>query len=103
MIMLCFFFFTQKKAYYVRISDWSSDVCSSDLRQRLAVADKPDSHDICFIADGDTAGFLDRHLGSRPGAIADESGATIGSHDGTHHFTIGQRKGLKIGDRKSVS
>ena len=66
-------------------------------RRGLAVADKPDSHDICFIADGDTAGFLDRHLGSRPGTVADETGATIGSHDGTHHFTIGQRKGLKIG------
>ncbi|HYI58719.1 MAG TPA: tRNA 2-thiouridine(34) synthase MnmA [Microlunatus sp.] len=74
-----------------------SDVRAEADQRGLAVADKPDSHDICFIADGDTAGFLDRHLGSRPGAIADESGATIGSHDGTHHFTIGQRKGLKIG------
>ncbi|MDN5761379.1 MAG: tRNA 2-thiouridine(34) synthase MnmA [Microlunatus sp.] len=63
----------------------------------LAVADKPDSHDICFIADGDTAGFLDQHLGSRPGAITDENGTALGAHDGTHHFTIGQRKGLKIG------
>ena len=66
-------------------------------RRGLAVADKPDSHDICFIADGDTAGFLDRRLGTRPGVIADETGVTIGRHDGTHHYTVGQRKGLKIG------
>lgn len=75
-----------------------SDVRAEADRRGLAVADKPDSHDICFIADGDTAGFLDRRLGTTPGgAITDETGATIGQHDGTHHFTIGQRKGLKIG------
>ena len=74
-----------------------TEVRAEAERRGLAVADKPDSHDICFIADGDTAGFLDRHLGSRPGTIADESGATIGRHDGTHHFTVGQRKGLSIG------
>jgi tRNA-specific 2-thiouridylase len=74
-----------------------SDVRVEANRRGLAVADKPDSHDICFIADGDTAGFLDRHLGVRPGLITDEAGATIGRHDGTHHFTVGQRKGLKIG------
>ncbi|MFT4165059.1 MAG: tRNA 2-thiouridine(34) synthase MnmA [Microlunatus sp.] len=74
-----------------------SDVRAEADRRGLAVADKPDSHDICFIADGDTAGFLDRRLGTRAGTIADESGAVIGQHDGTHHYTVGQRKGLKIG------
>ena len=74
-----------------------SDVRAEAARRGLAVAEKPDSHDICFIADGDTAGFLDRKLGSRPGVITDEDGAEIGQHDGTHHFTVGQRKGLKIG------
>jgi tRNA-specific 2-thiouridylase len=74
-----------------------TDVRAEAERRGLAVADKPDSHDICFIADGDTAGFLDRHLGSRPGTIADETGATIGRHGGTHRFTVGQRKGLSIG------
>ncbi len=63
----------------------------------LSVADKPDSHDICFIADGDTAGFLDAQLGTRPGPIVDENGTQIGEHDGTHRFTIGQRRGLQIG------
>ena len=74
-----------------------TDVRGEAERRGLSVADKPDSHDICFIADGDTAGFLDRRLGTRPGRIADEAGATIGRHDGTHRFTVGQRKGLQIG------
>jgi tRNA-specific 2-thiouridylase len=74
-----------------------SDVRAEAERRGLAVADKPDSHDICFIADGNTAGFLDGRLGTRPGIIADESGATIDQHEGTHHYTVGQRKGLHIG------
>jgi tRNA-specific 2-thiouridylase len=63
----------------------------------LAVADKPDSHDICFIADGDTAGFLQRSLGADPGPIVDTAGTVIGDHDGAFAFTVGQRKGLRIG------
>jgi len=63
----------------------------------LIVADKPDSHDICFVTDGDTAGFLRDRLGSQPGAILDEDGATLGSHDGAYAFTVGQRRGLNIG------
>jgi tRNA-specific 2-thiouridylase len=62
----------------------------------LAVADKPDSHDICFIADGDTQGFLKRRLGEQPGEIVDSSGAVLGSHEGTFGFTVGQRKGLNL-------
>jgi tRNA-specific 2-thiouridylase len=62
----------------------------------FAVADKPDSTDICFIPDGDTAGFLDRSLGRHLGEIVDESGAVVGAHTGHHHYTIGQRKGLNI-------
>ena len=64
-----------------------TEVRAEAERRGLAVADKPDSHDICFIADGDTGGFLDRQLGTRPGLIADETGAAVGQHDGTHHFT----------------
>ena len=62
----------------------------------LGVADKPDSHDVCFIADGDTRGFLTRHLGEAPGPIVDSSGATLGSHDGAYAFTVGQRRGLRL-------
>ncbi|MET0135796.1 MAG: tRNA 2-thiouridine(34) synthase MnmA, partial [Kibdelosporangium sp.] len=63
----------------------------------LAVAEKPDSHDICFIPDGDTRAFLTNKLGERPGALVDdETGAVLGVHTGVHGFTIGQRKGLGI-------
>jgi tRNA-specific 2-thiouridylase len=63
----------------------------------LAVADKPDSHDICFIADGDTRGFLAAKLGEAPGDIVDaHSGAVLGRHQGAFGFTVGQRKGLDL-------
>ena len=62
----------------------------------LLVADKPDSHDVCFIADGDTQGFLSRKLGSAPGSIVDPDGAVLGSHEGAFGFTVGQRKGLRL-------
>ena len=67
----------------------------------LLVADKPDSHDICFVANGDTPGWLREKLGDRApnqgGAILDESGTELGTHSGTYGFTIGQRKGLRLG------
>src|SRR4051812_23007952 len=63
----------------------------------FAVAAKPDSHDICFIPDGDTRGFLSRRLGSRPGPLVDAAtGETVGEHDGTYGFTVGQRRGLGV-------
>ncbi|WP_207892314.1 tRNA 2-thiouridine(34) synthase MnmA [Streptacidiphilus pinicola] len=66
-------------------------------RRGLAVAKKPDSHDICFIADGDTQGFLAQRLGTAPGEIVDVDGTVVGEHSGAYGFTIGQRKGLRIG------
>lgn len=65
-------------------------------RRGLAVADKPDSHDVCFIADGDTRGFLQRRLGSLPGPIVDHDGQVVGAHQGSYGFTVGQRRGLGI-------
>lgn len=62
----------------------------------LDVASKPDSHDICFIPDGDTQGFLSKHLGDAPGDIIDEAGTVLGQHQGHHRYTIGQRKGLNL-------
>jgi tRNA-specific 2-thiouridylase len=63
----------------------------------LAVAEKPDSHDICFIADGDTRGFLTSRLGEAPGDIVDgHSGAVLGQHQGAFGYTVGQRKGLDL-------
>jgi len=64
--------------------------------RRLGVSTKPDSYDICFIADGDTRGFLERSLGEAPGEIVDADGAVLGTHRGTHGYTIGQRKGLGL-------
>jgi tRNA-specific 2-thiouridylase len=58
---------------------------------------KPDSHDICFIPEGDTQGFLRDKIGEAPGAIVDRDGNTLGAHQGTHEYTVGQRKGLQIG------
>ena len=63
----------------------------------LDVAEKPDSHEICFVPDGDHAAFLADHgaaLGE--GAILDTTGRQLGRHDGVHRFTVGQRKGLGL-------
>jgi len=65
-------------------------------RRGLAVADKPDSHDICFIPSGDTRAFLGSRIGVRRGAVVDAGGTVLAEHDGVHGFTIGQRKGLGI-------
>ena len=75
-----------------------SDVRRIAARHRLAVADKPDSHEICFIPDGDAAGFVERALGdaSTEGEIVDSAGRTLGRHRGVHRFTVGQRKGLGV-------
>ena len=62
----------------------------------LAVAQKADSHDICFIPSGDTQAFLGARIGVRRGSVVDSSGAVLAEHDGVHGFTIGQRKGLGI-------
>lgn len=63
----------------------------------LGVSAKPDSYDICFVADGDTQGFLRARLGSRPGEIRDTSGEVVGHHDGAYAYTVGQRRGLRLG------
>ncbi|MGH9032835.1 MAG: tRNA 2-thiouridine(34) synthase MnmA, partial [Acidimicrobiia bacterium] len=78
------------------------DTIKDDVREEaslrgLAVARKPDSHDVCFVADGDTAGFLRSRLGAAPGQIVDETGALVGEHDGAFAFTVGQRRGLRLG------
>jgi tRNA-specific 2-thiouridylase len=67
-------------------------------RLGLAVADKPDSQEICFIPDGDYASFVARKAPEveRTGTIVDEDGRELGTHGGVHRFTIGQRKGLGI-------
>ena len=64
----------------------------------LAVASKPDSHDICFIPDGNYQKFLYEYTGKKlpQGNFVDQSGKVIGVHQGITHYTIGQRKGLNL-------
>jgi tRNA-specific 2-thiouridylase len=65
-------------------------------RRGFRVASKPDSHDICFIPDGDTRGWLADRVGSAPGPVVDTTGAEVGRHDGAHAYTVGQRRGLSL-------
>jgi tRNA-uridine 2-sulfurtransferase len=63
----------------------------------LSVSEKPDSHEICFVPDGDHAAFLERQGAHVPGgAIHSVGGEVVGHHDGVHRFTVGQRKGLGL-------
>ena len=65
----------------------------------LAVADKPDSQDICFVPNGDYAAVIEklRPGAAEPGEIVDVEGRVLGTHKGVIHYTIGQRRGLGIG------
>ena len=76
----------------------SKELVRQEAEQRgFALARKPDSHDICFIPDGDTRGYLNEKLGTSPGEIVDQDGEVVGDHDGAHGYTVGQRRGLRIG------
>jgi len=67
-------------------------------RHGLAVAKKPESQDLCFLAGQGKGRFLRRHggLGEREGAVLDGSGQAIGRHRGHHNFTVGQRRGIGV-------
>lgn len=69
----------------------------------LPVAQKPDSQEICFVPNGDYAAFIDAYFRERgiapertQGEIRDTEGRVLGEHSGVHHFTIGQRRGLRV-------
>ncbi|SIS89738.1 tRNA 2-thiouridine(34) synthase MnmA [Phaeovulum vinaykumarii] len=68
-------------------------------RYGLAVADKPDSQDICFVPDGNYAALIEklRPGAAEPGEIVDTAGRVLARHRGVIHYTIGQRRGLGIG------
>jgi tRNA-specific 2-thiouridylase len=74
-----------------------AEVRAEAAERGFSVANKPDSHDICFIPDGDTRGWLAEKVGAEQGDILDREGAVIGKHEGARAFTIGQRKGLNVG------
>jgi tRNA-specific 2-thiouridylase len=73
-------------------------------KQNLAVAEKAESQEICFVPDGDYAGFIDRYLAAEnrteqipaPGELVDSQDHVLGKHDGIHRFTVGQRRGIGI-------
>jgi len=77
------------------------DTTKPQIREEAAdrgfyIAKKPDSHDICFIPDGDTRAWLGRELGEATGDIVDTTGAVVGQHRGAFAYTVGQRRGLDL-------
>jgi tRNA-specific 2-thiouridylase len=74
------------------------EVRAQAARLNLLVADKPDSHEICFIPDGRAGAFVERQLeaAESDGEIVDAAGRTLGRHRGVHHYTVGQRRGLGL-------
>jgi tRNA-uridine 2-sulfurtransferase len=71
-------------------------VRATAARLGLRTAAKPESFDVCFVPDGDTAGWLERRLGRRPGQVVDAGGQVLGRHQGAYRYTVGQRRGLGI-------
>ena len=74
-----------------------SEVRAVAERHNLAVADKPESADICFVPGGDYRAVVETQVPDRPGLMLDTEGREVGRHRGVQHFTIGQRKGLGLG------
>jgi len=98
-----YFLFSLTQAQLARAHFPLGDLTKSEVRDHarahgLAVADKPDSHEICFVADGDYAAFVERRAGEPPGPgpVKDTAGRVLGRHGGVHRFTVGQRKGLGL-------
>ncbi|NBO46781.1 MAG: tRNA 2-thiouridine(34) synthase MnmA [Actinobacteria bacterium] len=80
------------------LGDSTKDQVRAEASARgIQVASKPDSHDICFIPNGDTKAWLSARIGVRSGEIRDaETGDVIGEHEGAHAYTVGQRRGLGL-------
>ena len=99
----CYFLFSLTQSQLARASFPLGSMRKSEVRdyardRGLIVADKPDSHEICFVPDGDYASFVERRLpdGPRNGRVVDAAGNILGHHQGVHRFTVGQRKGLGV-------
>jgi tRNA-specific 2-thiouridylase len=71
-------------------------------RLGLPNAEKAESQEICFVPDGDYAGFVGRHTPLYEGEIVDGTGQVLGRHPGIHHFTIGQRRGLRVAAKEPL-
>jgi tRNA-specific 2-thiouridylase len=93
------------------LGEMSKPEARSAARQHgLAVSEKKESQEICFVPDGNYSGFLERYLEAEEatdrlpgsGAIVDTQGKEIGTHGGIHRFTIGQRRGIGIADESPL-
>ncbi len=87
-----------------------NDVRDVARQHQLAVAEKAESQEICFVPDGDYSGFIDRYLEMEnasdrlpgDGDITDTNGAVIGRHTGIHRYTVGQRRGIGIAHERPL-
>ena len=78
-----------------------ADVRKDADSRGFAVSTKPDSYDICFIPSGDTKTWLKKELGTNTGSVIDHrTGEPVGTHEGVHTLTVGQRRGLNIDQSK---
>ncbi len=98
-----YFLFTLTQAQLAKAHFPVGHLHKAEVRARaqaygLAVADKPDSQELCFVADGNTARFVEERMPAvaQAGSIRDLGGRQVGSHDGVHHFTVGQRRRLGL-------
>lgn len=98
-----YFLFSLTQAQLARARFPVGELTKPEVREyararNLPVANKPDSHEICFIPDGDHATFIEKQTGGlqRDGTLVDTSGKVVGRHAGVHRFTVGQRKGLGL-------
>jgi len=86
------------------------DARDAARRNDLAVAEKKESQEICFVPDGDYAGFIDRYLAAEQqtdrlhgeGKIVTSDGTVIGAHGGIHRYTVGQRRGIGIANARPL-
>ena len=100
-----YFLFTLSQAQLARTLFPVGHLTKNEVRDQartlgLRVAEKPESQDICFVPDGDYARFIEQRLSAeqvKAGEIVDDNGQVLGTHDGIHRFTVGQRRGLGIG------
>lgn len=72
-------------------------------RHGLKTSQKRESMEICFVPDGDYAGFVERVAGPQPhGEIVDGTGRVLGHHQGVHRYTVGQRRGLQVASEQPL-
>src|SRR5262245_39681699 len=103
-----YFLFTLSQTQLARTFFPVGHLTKNQVREKartlgLRVAEKPESQDICFVPDGNYARFIEQRLTAvqhapiTTGEIVDQDGQVLGSHDGVHRFTVGQRRGLRLG------